>query len=626
MKQPLVLKIYRDGQLINIQQFTTPQVVFGRGGDVQVALEDDSISPIHALLDDRGNQVVLSDLGSQTGTYLSGKRVLESEIKSGEEIRLGPFVVQFFIGVPRPAGIPQPMATDKEDLPAAPEVNEEPPELPEETAKLSLGEPAPEEEEVQAPSEPEEPPSIQEPSTPDEPEEIEEVTFVPPPPLSQDSVEGRPPEEKRGRVSGKTYAPDSFNSDPKEVVRPGKGSVVEIIVFWHERAIATYHFTRKGNIKIGGSESSDVFVPIMARGSTFTLVKLNRDQATICISPEMTGELVRFDDSIPIKQLARMNKLRDSGDHYELDLKQGEMIRVALDHGLISLIVRYKEATPKALAAPLLDLSTSELTGVVLSLVIGSILSLYMFVYAPQTLNPDEAMIEEPLRKAIVKFNPPKKKIVVAKDEPQQVPTEKKVVKVAEKSPISKAAKQERQTPTPSKEKAGKPGKAGEVAPSKKPSKSKEVGSARPGGSQKTAAKDGANAKSAKPDPMKTGLMSAFGSKGLQDKLDKAYSGSGELQGLADQATGTSGMADTRPGEGLGTKMKEGASGKGESIVGISGVGTKGRGTGTTGYGSGGIGKKGSVEIDVGGGGAGFTGSIDKEAIRRVIRDHLREI
>lgn len=142
----------------------------------------------------------------------------------------------------------------------------------------------------------------------------------------------------------------------------------------------------------------------------------------------------------------------------------------------------------------------------------------------------------------------------------------------------------------------------------------------------KTAAKEGANAKSVKPDPMKTGLFSAFGTKGVQSQLDKAYSGTGELQGLADQATGSSGMAENRPGEGIGTRIKEGASGKGESTVGIAGVGTKGRGTGTTGYGTGGIGKKGSVEIEVGGDGAGFVGSIDKEAIRRVIREHLREI
>ncbi|NCN95490.1 MAG: AgmX/PglI C-terminal domain-containing protein, partial [Bdellovibrionales bacterium] len=468
----------------------------------------------------------------------------------------------------------------------------------------------------------------------DEESDEESWTVAPKAPLASDESKKEPvrkePKAIPALVPGKTYAPPSFNKDPKEVVRPGKGSMVEIVVFWHERAISTHHFNPRRDIIIGGSTKADVFVPVMPASSSFTFVKMTRDQATICLSSDMEGELVRFDDAVSLKQLSRMNKLRDGGGHYELDLKQGEMVRVSFEGGVISLVVRYKDTTPKPLAAPLLDLSTSELTGVILSLVIASILGLYMTVYAPGTLRPDEAMIEEPLRKAIVKFSPPKRKTIVVKEEvPEEKPVEKQVVKVAEKKAVQKVAKAEpqvKQTQTPSKDKAGAPGKAGEVAPSKTPTKSKEVGSARTGGSQKTAAKDGANAKSVKPDPMKTGLMSAFGSKGLQKELDKAYSGSGELQGLADQATGTSGMAETRPGEGLGTKMKEGASGKGESIVGIAGVGTKGRGTGTTGYGTGGIGKKGSVEIEVGGGGSITPGTIDKEAIRRVIRDHIREI
>src|SRR6185437_3691286 len=97
--------------------------------------------------------------------------------------------------------------------------------------------------------------------------------------------------------------------------------------------------------------------------------------------------------------------------------------------------------------------------------------------------------------------------------------------------------------------------------------------------------------------------------------------------GMAESATGTAGMADTRAGDDFGTKLKDtGAGGKGTSTVGIAGIGTQGRGTGNTGYGSGGIGLKGSVQINVGGQEGEFTGGMDKEAIRRVIREHLREI
>lgn len=603
MNQPLVLKIYRDGELVNVHQFSVPQVVFGRGGDAQVALEDDAVSPLHALLEERGDKVFLSDLGSQTGTYLSGKRTLESEIKSGEEIRIGPFVIQFFIGVPKPVAPILPLEESSETPP---------PVKMEQDHELS--------------SQPEE----TEPETPEpEPEFAGGL-----PPLPEEEFEMAPPTPQErfgqpvGMVVGKTYAPPSVNKDPKELVGPGKGNQIEIVVFWQERAISTSHFQPNSKIKMGGSTTADVFVPILPVGSSFTLVKYSNSQATVCMTPDMDGELVRFNDVVPLKHLSRQNKLRDGGGHYELDLKQGEMVRLSFQNGLMSVVIRYKESTRKPLAAPLLDLSTSEVTGVILAIVIASIFGLYMAVYSPAELPPDEAMIEEPLRKAIVKFNPPKprQKVVVTEEKEPEKPVKKQVLKVAEKAPTAKASAQQAQSKNPSLDKAGSPGKAGEVAPSKKPSKSKAVGSARPGGSVKTANKEAANAKSVKPDPMKTGLFSAFGSKGVQNQLDKAYSGSGELQGLADQAIGTSGMAETRPGEGIGTKIKEGASGKGESIVGISGVGTKGRGTGPTGYGTGGIGKKGSVDIEVDGDGAGFVGTIDKEAIRRVIRNHIREI
>ncbi len=133
--------------------------------------------------------------------------------------------------------------------------------------------------------------------------------------------------------------------------------------------------------------------------------------------------------------------------------------------------------------------------------------------------------------------------------------------------------------------------------------------------------------KSQKPDPTKVGLLSAFGSKGAQSKLDQAYSGSGELVGMAHKANGFAGSNQDRAGDTMGTKLKDtGAGGKGSNTIGIAGLGTKGRGTGTTGYGSGGLGSKGSVRVDVGGQDADFQGSIDREVIRRVILAHKAEI
>ncbi|MGE0528850.1 MAG: AgmX/PglI C-terminal domain-containing protein, partial [Bdellovibrionales bacterium] len=316
----------------------------------------------------------------------------------------------------------------------------------------------------------------------------------------------------------------------------------------------------------------------------------------------------------PFSELTRQNRIRNAGTHFELELRQGEMIRVGLQGDLISIYIRFTSETPKPLMAPLLDMTSSETTGVILALAVAAILGLYMNIYTPTPLLEDEAMREEPIRKAMVKFNIPKK-ITEVVDKPQ----EKKVVEVKDM--------QQRTTPTPSVEKKGDPGRAGEVAPKPPSNKPKTLTSIKQGGSVKTANKEGSQMKAQKPDPTKVGLLSAFGGGGLRKQLDRASSGAGELAGMADAATGTAGFNEDRAGDDLGSKLKDtGAGGKGTSTVGIAGVGTKGRGTGGTGYGTGGIGQKGSVQINIGGQEADFAGGMDKEAIRRVIREHIREI
>lgn len=97
---------------------------------------------------------------------------------------------------------------------------------------------------------------------------------------------------------------------------------------------------------------------------------------------------------------------------------------------------------------------------------------------------------------------------------------------------------------------------------------------------------------------------------------------------MANQATGTSGQNEQRDGDDIGSKFKDtGAGGKGTATQGIAGVGTKGRGSGMSAYGAGtGLGGKGNVTIDAGGSDEGWEGTIDREAVRRVIRSILNQI
>ena len=106
MKKPVVLRIYKADQLQGVKQFVDPQIVIGRPGEVQVALDGDSVSVLHASIDERGEGIYgVMDLGSESGTFLNGTRVLDSAIDSGDVLKIGDYTIEFYIGVPKPKAL-----------------------------------------------------------------------------------------------------------------------------------------------------------------------------------------------------------------------------------------------------------------------------------------------------------------------------------------------------------------------------------------------------------------------------------------------------------------------------------------------------------------------------------------
>jgi hypothetical protein len=295
---------------------------------------------------------------------------------------------------------------------------------------------------------------------------------------------------------------------------------------------------------------------------------------------------------------------------------------------------------------PVFDFTTSELVAIGMAFVISIFIALFMAFNVPQSLDDIDTLIEDQYRVATVEFKPPRQKpepseIEEKKDEPIPEPVKKVVKKVTEeKKQVKPIANIKPTTKLPQKQNLGKKGKpkpvkvvdnkAGkpkELAPNNVKKPAKGLVSNKPGGAIGTG-KEGANAQSKK-DVTKSGLLSVLSSGGAASNLDKAYSGAGTTFGLADKATGFGGQASDRQGEGLGTDLKNvGAGGKGTSTVGISGVGSKGRGGGEAGYGgNNGLGDKGELAIvNIEGNTNDFVSSIDKEAIRRIIRSNRNAI
>ncbi|HVK60076.1 MAG TPA: AgmX/PglI C-terminal domain-containing protein [Bdellovibrionales bacterium] len=639
MKKPVVLRIFKGEQLLGVKQFTDPQVVFGRPGDVQVPLDGDKVSVIHAAIEERDSGYYVCDLGSETGTFKNGEQVLDAPIESGDIVQVGEFRIEFFIGVPKPKGPPGETA-----VAAAPIAAEPPPVQKKEPAPA----PTPKKPEVSTP----EPMAKSAPTTSmfervaaaSTVAAASSITDVP----TTNALEGGMPlagpsfavggPARRNPSAGKhsknsrrkkTFAPPSKHASVRDYVKPTKGTVVEVLIAWRERVIATHHFSKKQLVTVGSQPDCDIILPLLSgKVRKLPLLKLDA-QVIVLVSGDMKGELVRGQTASSFAEVGRQNRMVKVDNSFGINLEQGEMVRLDLSDDL-SIFIRYVSDSPKPLVAPLLDLTTSEFAGVIFSFVLVAVLWLYMILYTPPKPLPDE-LGEEPLRTAVIIAPPTPKPAPVAEAEaPTPAPTPQRVVVKSTPAPTKMQEAKAPAKPATATNLTTKndPGKSANAAPNKNKTGPRTVTSPKQGGSIKTTDKPASQMKSPQRDVSKSGVFSVFGGGGANDQLAQSTSGSGELAGLADAATGKSGYAENRAVQGLGSAVKDtGRGGTGNALTGIDGgVGTQGRGSGNSGYGTGGLGNRAGIRIVPGGDEAAISGSYDREAIRRVIMANLRVI
>jgi diguanylate cyclase (GGDEF)-like protein len=77
-----------------------PLTTIGRGPDNDIALQSDEVSRRHAMLERRGMDIVVIDLGSTNGTFVNDQptRLKESRLKRGDQLRIGDTVFKYLSG------------------------------------------------------------------------------------------------------------------------------------------------------------------------------------------------------------------------------------------------------------------------------------------------------------------------------------------------------------------------------------------------------------------------------------------------------------------------------------------------------------------------------------------------
>lgn len=589
-KQPLFLRIFKDGQLVDVKQFPGPQVIIGREGQIDLAINDPGVSPIHAMIEERGEgRYFLCDLGGQSGTLVNGQKIVDAALESGSEFQLGSHKIEFHIGVPKPK---KTAPTQAATAPSAP-----PQSIPKQAPPVAKAQPPP----VAA-----KPAAIPKdvPKKPLVTTTVKQTTTAAAgmaPATRTPLSKVPPPLSKTG-----TYAPVS-NADLQNRIKPGTGGVIQIVLSWKDKVLNTYHYDRPGIINIGSHPKNEIILPVFGSvRNTFPILKLEPGNTTVFIASDMTGEVVKDKTTSTFEELRRQNRMVSLGSGYSYNLQQNELIRIQLGEGVV-LTICYVAPPPASKLIPFIDLSVNQLTGLVLGLIGMALFLLWTFIYSP-------AVVEEPEEEQI----PPRKAQFYYRRPVQEIAE-------APKTSAEKSIKDKEVAPA-----RGEEGAAQEAAPNKSQS-TKQIPTTPKAGTGKgiqkvQAGKKADSAPKAPKDVSNTGVLGIFATKGVQEQLNKAAQGAGAVAGMSKDATGA-GAEAAGAGNTPGSGLKEiGAGGKGTATYGIAGVKTKGRGGGLTGYGTGSLGAKKNASIVAGGEDAIFTGSIDKEAIRRVVLANLKQI
>ncbi|MFV2072712.1 MAG: FHA domain-containing protein [Thermoanaerobaculales bacterium] len=87
--QRFSLAVIAGTQAGTVFPLTKPRVYLGRGSAMDIQIKDSEVSRQHAMIEVRGEQVALVDLGATNGTWVEGDRVDRAEIANRSEFTLG---------------------------------------------------------------------------------------------------------------------------------------------------------------------------------------------------------------------------------------------------------------------------------------------------------------------------------------------------------------------------------------------------------------------------------------------------------------------------------------------------------------------------------------------------------
>jgi hypothetical protein len=577
MPTPITLKVYRGSELLRTEQFSREIIKIGRLATAHLSLEDDRISRIHAVVEvSPEGAVSIIDMGSAEGTFVNGKKVSRAALKPGDSVTLGGLQI-VLEGTAAVQGAPASPVAAAPTRPAAAVATAARP-----AATPSRAAPAP------APAARPAPVDTR-PAAP--------APGAAPAPAAATAAPASATTATAPRHHGKGRWTLRRDSSAAEDLSQGDVGV-ELRLLWKETLIDAGAFVApKAPVLVGEGPACALSIPAsLLPTPQFPVLRHQAGEYAFAFARGMTG--AREDKGVRTSLADLVKEKKAQADDqaqgtFWISVPRAGAVRAELGGGLA---LEARPRRPEHLDVPpwweRINYQFLNLFLVLFFVQAGFVVAANNFPYETDVVADD--LFKNPSRMAKFIIKPPE------------------APKPAEKLPGEKKEKSEQ---------------SGEMAEKHKGEEGQMGKKDAPKTSGKSAPK--AIDPNAKEVVKRMGVLGALG-RGGGGGLATVF-GSGGLGGDIRGATGN--MFGTAAGDsfgfgGLGVRgTGTGGGGAGET-VGIGGIGTKGRGGGLGGYGQGvgGLGRKTDRDVAITTGNATILGSIDKELIRAVIREHAQQI
>ncbi len=644
-----------DGKVLQASEFVKEKIVLGRILSADVRIDDPRVSRIHALIEVRNGNILITDLASSHGTFVNNKKVVEAKLAFGDTLKLGHIQIKISKG----SGVAMSSQSAFEGSPVF-DGEATVTDIPIEALK-ALDRRAKPEERRKKDAFPDEN-RLDDRRDGDRRSEQREKTDrrskekkgAPPTlPVGVDK-DRRAGEERRTDLDTERRLGDRRRGDrrvfditslerriedrrtrrsdddllPEELERafeaPEHAREFEVTALWGDHILDVSNYYDPVVLTAGESASNEYIIPSDGIPEEFPLITIEEDgTAYLAFTDDMKGTVRARDKIYTVGELREEKFVKRFADYYVVALKQEDFAKVSI--GNINFFMLYVKPAPRIKAAPFFQNDP-----IMMRTAIGSFLLLMLLMVGLSFIEPPKPvtidMVPERIAKIVIRKKPKIPDAVQVKDAATQEGGSVKGEGGKAPEPEGKAGKPDAPK---------KPDAPQQMAP--KPEKKPEPVVAKPAPEKPKA--------TPKPPPRKVvdqqqakkvGMLDALSRSGIKNDLknliNSTAGSSAGFESFDKAVSGAKGNSIDAFGAG-GKGLKGVDAGGGGQTVGIDGPSTKGLGRGFEGggigegiSGPGRLGQKGEHSVNIISENVQVLSGLPKDVINEVVARHKSEI